>query len=53
MPFTVEQLTELFKAGPVMVFAAAVWFEVHEMRVSVTEMSASVAVLVDRADAKR
>lgn len=43
-------LAELFKAGPVAVLAVGVWYEVHEMRASVTELAASVAVLLDRAD---
>jgi hypothetical protein len=43
-------LVELFKAGPVALLACGVWYEVHEMRASVTQLAASVAVLLDRAD---
>ena len=41
---------ELLKAGPVAVLAVGVWYEVHEMRTAVTDLTASVAVLMDRAD---
>jgi hypothetical protein len=41
-------LVELVKAGPVALLAAGVWYEVHEMRCSLAELSASIAVLLDR-----
>jgi hypothetical protein len=49
MPFTADQLTELFKAGPVALFAAVVWYEVHEIRTVLVNLSNAIAVLADRA----
>lgn len=43
-------LVELFKAGPVALLACGVWYEVHEMRTAMSDLTATVAVLLDRAD---
>lgn len=46
---SVPTLLELVKAGPLAMLAAGVWYEVHETRVSIAELNASIAVLLDRA----
>jgi len=47
---TLPTFAEVWKAGPVALLAAGVWWEVHLMRESISALNASVAVLIDRQD---
>jgi len=42
-------IVDLFKAGPVAILAAGVWWEVVQVRRTLEQLTASVAVLSDRA----
>ena len=48
MSANLPTLAALLKAGPLALLAAGVWWEVHLMRESVSELNACIAVLIDR-----
>lgn len=49
---TSATVVELAKGSPALVFALLVWMEVRTMRESLADVAASLAVMVDRGEAR-
>jgi len=49
---TAATAVELAKSSPALVFALLVWMEVRTMRESLADVAASLAVMVDRGEAR-